>query len=97
MRISRGRFGSNKKTLKEIMDNGTDYEFRTTFLKTWHTDEIVNEMGNMIKGAKAFYIQNFRAGKTLDPNMTEEDTMTQEDLERIKKIMEKYVQKVEIR
>jgi pyruvate formate lyase activating enzyme len=86
-----------EKSIKIIMDSGLDYEFRTTYVKPLHSLESAEGMGKMIKGAKNYYIQNFRPGKTIDPTLTKENSFTTKQLEQIKKIIEKYVEDVQIR
>ena len=79
------------------MDSGLDYEFRTTYVKSLHSLESADEIGKMIKGAKNYYIQNFRPGKTIDPTLTRENSFTTRELEQIKEVIEKYVKNVKIR
>ncbi|HRY22617.1 MAG TPA: anaerobic ribonucleoside-triphosphate reductase activating protein [Candidatus Dojkabacteria bacterium] len=86
-----------EKSIKIIMDSGLDYEFRTTYVKPLHSLESAEGIGQMIKGAKNYYIQNFRPGKTIDPTLTKENSFTTKELEQIKKIIEKYVEDVQIR
>lgn len=86
-----------EKSIKIIKDSGLDYEFRTTYVKPLHSLESVEGIGKMIKGAKNYYIQNFRPGKTIDPTLTKENSFTTKELEEIKKTIEKYVDNVQIR
>jgi len=84
-------------SISTIMNSGLDYEFRTTYVKPLHSLEAAEGIGKMIKGAKNYYIQNFRPGKTIDPTLTKENSFTTKELEQIKKIIEKYVEDVQIR
>jgi pyruvate formate lyase activating enzyme len=86
-----------EKSIKIVMNSGLDYEFRTTYVKSLHSLESVEEIGKMIKGAKNYYIQNFRPGKTIDPTLTKKNSFTTKELEQIKKTIEKYVENVQIR
>lgn len=86
-----------EKSIKTIMDSGLDYEFRTTYVKPLHSLESAEGIGKMVTGAKNYYIQNFRSGKTIDPTLTKENSFTTKELEEIKKIVEKYVKNVQIR
>ena len=86
-----------ESSIKIIMDSGLDYEFRTTYVKSLHSLESADEIGKMIKGAKNYYIQNFRPGKTIDPTLTRENSFTTRELEQIKEVIEKYVKNVKIR
>ena len=56
-----------RKNIDLIMNSGIDYEFRSTIVPVLHSEEEIIKMANLIKGAKRYYLQNFRPGKTLDP------------------------------
>lgn len=86
-----------RESAQLIMESGADYEFRTTFVRGLHDKETVQEIGEMLKGSKIYYIQNFRAGKSIDPSYTSEKSFTRTELEEFKDIMENYVEKVVIR
>lgn len=90
-----------KESIKLIMENAPDYEFRTTVLKSsrWHTEDLMKNIGENIRGAKNYYIQNFRAVKTLDPKFIGANnySFTENELEKMQKIMENYVENVGIR
>ena len=86
-----------KQSIEYIMNSGAEYEFRTTVVRSLHNDDAMNEIGILIKGAPVYYIQNFRAGKTIDENLDNTESFKQAELDSFKKIMEKYVKKVIIR
>ncbi|MFH1781360.1 MAG: anaerobic ribonucleoside-triphosphate reductase activating protein [Patescibacteria group bacterium] len=86
-----------KKSIDIIMKKAPDYEFRTTVLPRLHKKEDFKKMGELIKGAKQYYIQGFRPIKTLDPEYAKEDSYTEKELEEFKEIMAGYVDKCEIR
>ena len=54
-----------EKSIRLLMDNANDYEFRTTCVKGLHTENDFYEIKDMIKGAKKYYLQDYKAG----PNM----------------------------
>ncbi len=74
-----------------------DYEFRTTFVKGIHTIDSAKGIGELIDGSKRYYIQNFRPGKTIDPTLNNQNSFTTKELERLKKVIDKYVKDVQIR
>lgn len=51
---------SVKKSVKYLMNNVPNYEFRTTLIKEYHTEENVKRIGEWIKGAKKYALQKFR-------------------------------------
>lgn len=85
------------KSIQLIMDSGIDYEFRTTYINKFHDYASAEKIGKMIKGSKRYYIQNFRPGKTIDPSLSSDFSFKKSELNKIKKIIKKYVKKVYIR
>jgi len=88
---------SVKQSIDIIMNSGIDYEFRTTYVKGIHTVESSKAIGEMINGAKQYYVQNFRAGKTINPTLSEQNSFTDKELKILKKNIKPYVLNVDIR
>jgi pyruvate formate lyase activating enzyme len=86
-----------KQSISIIMNSELDYEFRTTYVKGIHTTESSKLIGEMIKDAKQYYVQNFRAGKTINPALSEQNSFTERELKTLKKNIKPYVLNVEIR
>ena len=86
-----------KESIKLIMENAPDYEFRTTILPRHHKEEDFEKIGKMIEGSKRYYLQNFNAGNCLDPEYNKEDNFNDESLKNFKEILKKYVKEVNIR
>jgi len=74
-----------------------DYEFRTTFVPGLHSIDSAKGIGELIRGAKIFYVQNFRPGKTLDPLYLKKNGFTDSDLKSFADTISKYVDEVVIR
>ena len=66
-----------------IMNSKIDYEFRTTVVKSQLTFEDFENIGDLIKGAKKYYLQKFVPTKTLNPAFLSEQTYNDEDFKRI--------------
>lgn len=86
-----------RKSVKLIINSGIDYEFRTTILPRFHDICELKRIGRMIKGAKNYYLQRFRAGNTLNPVFRFERTYNEEDLEIMAETMRPYVSYVGVR
>ncbi len=86
-----------KQSISLIMGSGKDYEFRTTYVKGIHSPASAKKIGKLIKGAKVYYIQNFRPGKTIKPDMNRTNSFTQKELQKIKEAISPFVEHVEIR
>ncbi len=86
------------KSIDIIMNSGLDYEFRTTYVKGIHTTDSSKSISQMIKGAKKYYIQNFRAGKTIDPLYNRSDkSFTNKELQSLLKNAKNSVHNTYIR
>lgn len=86
-----------KKSIKLIIENAIDYEFRTTYVKGIHTVKSAEGIGKLIKDSKRYYIQNFRPGKTITPSLNRSNSFTPAELIKMKRLVKKYVKDVEIR
>ena len=48
-----------EETADYLMSCGVDYEFRTTLVNGFHTEEDIEKIGKWLEGAKAFFLQRF--------------------------------------
>lgn len=88
---------SIKRSIEMIMSSGKEYEFRTTYVKGLHTIDDAKGIGELIEGAQNYYIQNFRKGKTIDPQLNSKNSFTEKELKEIQEIISQYVKNVTIR
>lgn len=96
--ISEKIFNEVKKTVELVMKSGIDYEFRTTVLPKILSKEDIKQIVKDIKGAKAFYLQNFvPSEKMINPDLKAEKGYSRNDLEEIVKFAKKYVQVCAVR
>ncbi len=86
-----------RESIQIIMSSGLEYEFRTTVLPKLHSKEDIEEIGKMIKGAKKFYLQKFKAMNTLDASYESERSFTDKELRELLEVIRPYVSKAEIR
>lgn len=80
-----------KQSIDLIMKSGVDYELRTTIVSGQLDFTDFEKIGKMIKGAKRYAIQKFVSGKTNNPAFAKRSAYSDEDMEKIKVIMLKYV------
>lgn len=85
------------KTIEIIMNSGVDYEFRTTVEKSLLSFDDFVEIGEMIKGAKKYYLQRFVSTKTLDKSLINGTTYNDFEFEEIINILKNNVEKVYLR
>ena len=81
-------------SIKIIMESGKDYEFRCTAVEPFLTEETAWRIGEMVEGAKRFYIQKPRLESILDPTFPMCPT---ENLKSIEDVLLSYVAEVFIR
>ena len=86
-----------KKSIDMIMNSGVDYEFRTTIVKSQLSVEDLRQIGELIQGAKRYYMQKFLATKTLDETLMSEESYTDEEFKNLRTILEEYVDFVDYR
>ena len=86
-----------QESIDIVMNSGLEYSFRTTYVKSLHTIESVDEICKMIEGADTYYIQNFRAGKTIDPSLDSSFSFSRKELKKMKGHASHYVKNIIIR
>lgn len=84
-----------RESIESLLNGNTDYEFRTTVVREFHTAESFHGIGQMIRGAKRYFLQCF----------TDQDSVphrgltspSKAELETYAEIVRAYVPEVEIR
>jgi len=71
---------SIERSISLLKENRIDYEFRSTVVPTVLTKEDIIKIARWISPAKKYYLQNFRAEKTINP-----------EFERVKPYPDKYI------
>ena len=91
-------FSLIEQSIKMIMDSGVDYEFRTTINKQQHPSEVVEKMAQLVKGAKRYYLQQFRPTeqKLIDPNFIAQG-YTEKEMNELVKLCTPYVEECGVR
>jgi len=75
-----------KKSIKLIMASGLPYEFRSTILPKYHTEEDVVAMAKLISGAPKYFLQKFVSqGKLQDPCLADEKPFSDSQMEALAK------------
>ncbi len=84
-----------RKSVEILLSGKIPYEFRTTVAKEFHTPEVFQEIGEMIKGCKNYYLQTFK-----DSEYVRRHDLTpynKEELQGIALQLEKYDIKAYVR
>ena len=85
-----------KLSVDLIRNSRIPYEFRTTVVPGLHTEKDFLEIGKWLNGVDRYYLQEYREGRILDPNLKKKTKGKKIDLEKIKKSIEKYFKVVGI-
>lgn len=86
-----------KQSIKIIKNSDIKYEFRTTVIPTLHDQKSIEGIGKLLKDSHILYLQQFRAGKHIDPRFSKLKSFTKKELVKFKKILQKYIDLVYIR
>ncbi len=86
-----------QKSIDILKEGKVDYEFRSTIVPTLHKKEDVIEMAKWIRGAKRYYLQNFRSEKTIDPKFEKIKPYPQEYLLEIQKAISPFFEICQVR
>lgn len=90
-------FNRVKESVEIIKKSGVDYEFRTTVVPGIVDRKDIEKIGKWLKGAKKFVLQQFRNQKVLNREFEKIMPYWDDTLKEFKKILEKYINKVELR
>ena len=86
---------SVEKSVAYLLENHVDYEFRTTIVSKYHEVSDIKAIGEWIKGAKAYYLQNFEDHGTCIVEGLE--AVDNETLFEMKDVASNYVKHCEVR
>ncbi|MBQ7957257.1 MAG: anaerobic ribonucleoside-triphosphate reductase activating protein [Clostridia bacterium] len=78
-----------------INQDKVEYEFRTTVVAQFHSEEMMDEIGEFIKGAKNYYLQGFvDSGDLIGENMS---ALPKANMQKMADRIRPYVQNVNLR
>lgn len=86
-----------KTSINLLLNSNINYEFRTTVVKSQLEKSDILKIGELIKGAKNYYLQEFLPTKTLDENFMNEKSYTKEEFEGLKNELKILIQNVDYR
>ncbi|MBC8499807.1 MAG: anaerobic ribonucleoside-triphosphate reductase activating protein [Candidatus Atribacteria bacterium] len=82
-----------KDSIGLIINSKIDYEFRTTVVPLFHSEETIMEIAQYISGAKKYVLQNFSPlEKTLNPSFQKIKPYADEKIQELSEKAKKYVQ-----
>lgn len=85
-----------ERSVELIRCSGLPYEFRTTVVPAIHTEQDFSKIGEWLNGSRAYYLQEFRPQRTVDPAFGKKNAK-QLDLDAICAALKPNFAKVEVR
>ena len=90
----------NLDTIEEsikLVQQFPEYEFRTTVAPNIVEEDDILKVGQWLKGAKLYALQQYHADKTIDPDYEKVEPYPDEVLEKMFQIAQPFFEKVEVR
>lgn len=97
-----GRLGARStadllRTVEMLKTGKVEYEFRTTVVPGFVDTEDIARIGELVKGAKTFALQQFVSGDALDKSLNELKPYTLEMIQKLAQDMENYASNLVLR
>ena len=86
-----------RESIAIIMDRAPEYEFRTTLLREVHGLSDLQQMADLVLGAKRYALQRFRPATTLDPAFANYSAPDDAELRLIADVFRPNVQELILR
>lgn len=83
------------ESIRLLKKGGIPYEFRTTVVKGIHSKEEFEEIGRLLQGCPAYYLQGFRESGSMIGGGCE--AFSKEEMQEMAVLAGKYVDRVELR
>lgn len=84
-----------EKSVEYLINGSFPFEFRTTLIKEFHTEQVIKDIAKWIKGTKKYYMQKFKdVGSCIENGFSPVDKQV---AEKFASIISPYVEKVSLR
>lgn len=84
------------ESIRLIMASGLPHQFRTTFCPRFLTSDDLNLIGETIRGAQVWTVQNYNNENTLDPSLISVLPVDGEELLALRPRLEHFVERLQI-
>lgn len=84
-----------RESIRILEESGIPHEFRTTVVRGIHTKEEFEDIGRLLKGCPAYYLQSFSESKNMIGAGFE--TFSAEEMEEMAALARKYIDAVKLR
>ena len=83
------------ESIEFLKEGRVDYEFRTTVIRECHTSSDFENIGNWIRGAKAYYLQSYRESEqVINPIFS---SYSPEELQAFAELLRTYIPNTQLR
>lgn len=90
--------GKIQESIDLIRNSGVDYEFRTTVVPDFFSEDDAKSIGEWLKGSKKYALQQVVIRENMiDPDLRRIRPYDISELEKLKKILASYFEEVEVR
>lgn len=72
-----------EESIRILKGSSISYELRTTLIKEVHTEAVLKEMEELVRGAERYYFQVFRPGHTLSPTFSTYHPFSSGEMEKL--------------
>ncbi|MCR5267301.1 MAG: anaerobic ribonucleoside-triphosphate reductase activating protein [Lachnospiraceae bacterium] len=84
-----------RESVSFLLTSDISYEFRTTVVKEYHTEEVMLLIGEWIRGAKAYYLQSYKDSEFVPDHSLH--ACEKEELLHFEEILTPFVRSVSLR
>lgn len=93
-----GRIEALTRSMELIRERSAGYEFRTTVIEAWHSEERMRAIGEWVRGARRHVLQGFVPHENLpDPACRVMKETSSATLHRLADVLRGYVEQVDVR
>ena len=88
-------FDKIRQSIRLLMESGIPYEFRTTVVKGIHTLEEFEEIGRLLQGCRAYFLQGFRESESMVGQGCQ--AFSVQEMEKMAERAGRYIDSVQLR
>jgi len=86
-----------RRSIELLNESGIQCEFRTPCVPEIIEEDDIRQIGEMLKGVKAWHLHQFRGVSTLDASFGKITPHSKQTMERFAEIAKEYAQRVDLR
>jgi pyruvate formate lyase activating enzyme len=86
-----------RRSLELVVGSGIPHEIRTTYLESLLSDDDLSRIGELAKGCLRFFLQIYRATKSLEPSLLRTPRPSESRIRSLKSLLEAHGLPVQVR